>query len=75
MGSVLKKIRTSYKLSQQEVAEKLNISRNAYMAWENGQTKISMSKLQRICEVYKINMQELLIRGEKVKKRKLRQAI
>lgn len=75
MGTILKKLRTANKYTQQYVADCLDISRNAYMAWENGQTQVNMTKLQRICDLYKITLQELLVRGEKVKKRKLRQAI
>ncbi len=75
IGSILKKLRTSNKYTQKYVADCLDISRNAYMAWENGQTQVNMTKLQRICDLYQITLQELLVRGEKVKKRKLRQAI
>jgi transcriptional regulator with XRE-family HTH domain len=34
------------------------------MAWENGETQISYHKLQQICEIYQISLQELLIEVE-----------
>lgn len=65
LGSILRTLRKSCKYSQQYVATCLNISRNAYMAWENGETQISYHKLQQICEIYQISLQELLIEVEK----------
>ena len=67
IGSVLRNLRKSYKFSQQYLADQLNISRNAYMAWENGETQLNMAKLQQVCEVYQISLQELLINGDKRK--------
>ncbi len=67
LGSILKTLRKSYKYSQKHVADCLKISRNAYMAWENGETKINLKKLQQICDLYQISLQELLINVEKKK--------
>lgn len=67
LGNILRTLRKSYNYSQQYVAKCLNISRNAYIAWENGDTQINMKKLQQVCEVYQITLQELLIHGDKPK--------
>ncbi len=67
LGSILKTLRKSYKYSQKQVANGLKISRNAYMAWENGETKINLKKLNQICELYQISLQDLLINVEKKK--------
>lgn len=79
IGNILKSLRTTCKFSQQHVADFLNISRNAYMAWENGDTRLNMKKLLLICELYQISLQELLIHGDeliarkkKVEKRRIR---
>lgn len=68
LGKILKSLRNSCKYSQQYVADCLNISRNAYMAWENGETQVNMRRLLQICEIYQISLQELLIHGEEVMK-------
>ena len=65
LGKILRSLRNSCKYSQQYVADCLNISRNAYMAWENGETQVNMRRLLQICEIYQISLQELLINGEK----------
>lgn len=67
IGSILKNLRKSYKFSQKYVADCLSISRNAYMAWENGYTQLNLDKLQQICHVYQISLQDLLINGGKRK--------
>ncbi len=68
LGKILKALRNSCKYSQQYVADCLNISRNAYMAWENGETQVNMRRLLQICEIYKISLQDLLIHGEHLSK-------
>ena len=65
LGKILRSLRNSCKYSQQYVADCLNISRNAYMAWENGETQVNMRRLLQICEIYQISLQELLINGER----------
>ncbi|MFM6975879.1 MAG: helix-turn-helix transcriptional regulator [Sphingobacteriaceae bacterium] len=64
IGSILKRLRKSCKYSQKYVAECLNISRNAYMAWENGDTRVNMNKLLLICDLYQVSLQKLLVQGD-----------
>lgn len=37
------------------------------MAWENGETQLNLKRLEQICELYQISLQELLIYGDKPK--------
>ena len=67
LGCILRSLRNSYKYSQKYVANCLNISRNAYMAWENGETQLNLKRLEQICELYQISLQELLIYAYKPK--------
>ena len=70
IGSILKRLRKSYKYSQKYVATCLNISRNAYMAWENGETRVNMHKLLMICDLYQISLQQLLVKGDSLQLKK-----
>ena len=38
--------------SQEEIAEKINISRQAYAKWESGATLPDIEKCMRIAEIY-----------------------
>lgn len=57
------KIRTMRELhqwSQEEMAEKLNMSATGYSKIERGQSKINLEKLQQIANVFNINVSELV---------------
>ena len=55
----LKNLRESKDLSQENLADELNISQPAYSKWESGQTDISYSILRKIAEYYNITLSEL----------------
>ncbi len=57
---LLLKLRIKNKYSQEFVADCLGISRNTYIEWEKGNVDFSLSKLQRICECYNIEIVDLL---------------
>jgi transcriptional regulator with XRE-family HTH domain len=46
--------------TQEEVAEKLNITTNAYGAIERGESHPTIPKLQKLCDVFEIELSELL---------------
>lgn len=54
----LKKLRKQYKLSQEELAKELKISRQAISRWEVGKTDIKM--IQKIAKFYNVSIEELL---------------
>jgi transcriptional regulator with XRE-family HTH domain len=58
-------IRESKKMSQEEVANKLNMSTYGYAKIERGETKANIPKLEKIAEVLGIDLMELLTFGEK----------
>ena len=59
LGKRLKNLRESKDLSQENLADELNISQPAYSKWESGQTDISYSILRKIAEYYNITLSEL----------------
>lgn len=62
--SVKKRIlgfRMERKLSQKEMADKLGISRNAYRAIENGQTRMLSAYLDAIAQIANTSTEELVL--------------
>ena len=51
--------------SQEEVAEKIGISRQAYSKWESGSTIPNIEKCQRLAEMYGVSI-DSLVRTETV---------
>jgi transcriptional regulator with XRE-family HTH domain len=58
-------LRESKDWSQEDVAKKLNMSVSGYSKIERGETKIVVSKLKKIAEIFGIDVMELMSLGEK----------
>jgi len=52
-------------LSQEEMAEKLELSLNGYANIERGETDVQMSRLEQIAKIFDVDLMELLNFGEK----------
>ncbi len=61
----LKLIRALKNWTQEEVAEKLEISINSYAKIERGETDVNFSRLQQIAEIMEIELLQLLELDEK----------
>lgn len=57
-------LREEHRWSQEMVAEKLNISQNAYACIERGETKLHLERLEQIAEVFGKDIIELMFYGE-----------
>jgi transcriptional regulator with XRE-family HTH domain len=51
--------------TQEEVADKLKMSQNAYGSIERGETDVNLSRLEQIAGLFEINLPELLGLDEK----------
>lgn len=60
----LKSLRLSKRLSQQDVADYLGITRQAYGRYENGQAEPGIENLRKLAKFFDINL-EYLIDGKK----------
>lgn len=49
--------------SQEQIAEKINISRQAYAKWENGQTVPDIEKAAMLAELYGVTLDSLMKDG------------
>lgn len=66
LGQRLIKLRKSKQLSQEEVAEKLNVTRQTISKWETDQSSPDFDKILPLCELFEISTDELLT-GKKKK--------
>lgn len=56
----LKKIRKENNLSQEQLAEKLGVSRQSVSKWESNQAYPEMDKMLQICQLFNLNIDDLL---------------
>ena len=56
----LKNIRKEKGLSQKQVALKLGVVESCYANWEQGRTEPGISMLRKLCEIFVINIDELI---------------
>lgn len=60
LGTKLARLRTKKGFTQQEVADSLNISQPAYHKWETDTSRPTAEKLLKICDLYEIELSELV---------------
>lgn len=60
----LSRLRKKEGLSQAEVAERLDLSRQAVSRWESGEAKPSTDNFQALCKLYHVSMDYLLNESE-----------
>jgi transcriptional regulator with XRE-family HTH domain len=65
VGKKLKKLRKSSGFTLEEICEQLNISHSTYCRMEKGETATWTTMLDKICGIYKIEPEELLLSEEK----------
>lgn len=53
-------LRTSYQWTQEDIAEKLNMSVNGYSKIERGKSSINIEKLKQIAQVFNMDILELI---------------
>lgn len=60
----IKKLRAEHNLTQDALAEKLHVTRQAISSWENDKTKPDIEALEKLAEVFGVDIEELIY-GEK----------
>ena len=71
LGKKLQSLRKKLKISQEQLAEKLDVTRQTISKWELEETTPDIKQAQKISEFFKISLDELLdtnIRDEVVEK-------
>ena len=59
-GENLQKLRKENKMSQEQLAEKLNVSRQAVSKWESNQSYPETDKIIAIAKIFNCSMDELV---------------
>ncbi len=57
----LKAARVNANLTQKEVAERMNISKNTLVNWEKGRTMIDDTPLMVLSEIYSVDIENLFL--------------
>lgn len=70
IGNLIYKLRTKNNLTQKELADKLSVTSQAISKWENGRGIPDIELLQKLSEIFNIDIAELLA-GRINKKRKI----
>lgn len=60
LGNNILKLRKENKLSQEHLAEKLNVTRQTISNWELGETQPTPNQLKVLSKVFKVSIDELL---------------
>lgn len=64
LGNNIQLLRKNKKLSQEELAEKCNVSRQAITKWETEDSIPTLEKLIRLADIFDISLDELVGRSE-----------
>lgn len=59
-GDNLKTIRKSKKMSQEQLAEKVNVSRQSVSKWENGEAYPEMNNILELCKIFNCKINDLV---------------
>lgn len=60
LGEKISKLRTTNKMSQGDLAEKLNVSRQSISKWETNASVPELDKLIQLCDLFGISLDELV---------------
>lgn len=67
IGKKIKELRIKNNLTQNELANKLNVTYQAVSKWENGKNLPDLSVMSEICKIFNIELSELI--GDNTKKK------
>lgn len=56
----LKELRQEKKLTQKELADKINVSKITVLRWENGESQIKPDKAQKLADFFGVSIAQLL---------------
>ena len=60
IGNFLKELRKEKNLTQEQLAETLNVSRRTVSRWETGSNMPDLDLLMEIADLYQVDLRELL---------------
>lgn len=60
MNENILKLRKDFKLSQEELAERVGVTRQTISNWELGETQPNVEQLKKLSEIFKVSIDELV---------------
>ena len=60
-GAQMKKLRTSRKLTQEQIAQKLNVSRQTVSSWENNRNLPDLEMVVLIARIFDVSLDNLIL--------------
>ncbi|MCL1858385.1 MAG: helix-turn-helix domain-containing protein [Oscillospiraceae bacterium] len=66
IGKTIKKIREEKNITQEQLAEKLNVTRQAVSNWENGKTQPDIDTIIKISEILEVSVEEIIYGQKKI---------
>ena len=65
LGEKIYELRTQHNLSQGDLANKLDVSRQSISKWENGNSTPDLEKIVKLAEIFSVSLDELIKNEEK----------
>ena len=65
LGEKIYELRTQHNLSQGDLANELNVSRQSISKWENGNSTPDLDKIIKLAEIFNVSLDELIKNEEK----------
>lgn len=65
LGEKIYELRTQHNLSQGDLANDLNVSRQSISKWENGNSTPDLEKIVKLAEIFNVSLDELIKNEEK----------
>ena len=65
VGNSIKKLREERGMTQDELAEKLNVTRQAVSNWETGKTQPDIETLTRLAEIFDVSVERIIYGSER----------
>ena len=69
LGNQLQKLREKYDMSQQDLAEKLNVSRQAIYKWEHNKGYPDIENLIALSDVFQVTVDEMIRSDDKLREK------
>lgn len=64
IGNKLNQLRKLSGMTQEQLAEKLNVSRQTISKWETDSTSPDLESIVRVCKIFHVSLDDLLMEGE-----------
>lgn len=68
IGNKLNQLRKLSGMTQEQLAEKLNVSRQTISKWETDSTSPDLESIVRVCKIFHVSLDDLLMEGEGMEK-------